>query len=53
MKGVGFILRGVLLQTLGFQHALWVLAAALAVVFVGVVVFVPRLMGKSKASSSA
>jgi len=53
MKGMGFILGGVLLQTLGFQPALWVLAAVLAVVFVGVVMFVPRLMGKSEASSSA
>jgi predicted MFS family arabinose efflux permease len=53
MKGVGFFLGGVLLQTLGFQAALWTMAAFLAVVFVGVVGFVPRLMGKSKASKSA
>jgi MFS family permease len=53
MKGVGFFLGGVLLQGLGFQHSLWAMAAGLALVFVGVVVFVPRLMGKSKASASA
>jgi MFS family permease len=53
MKGVGFFLGGVLLQTLGFQAALWTMAAFLAVVFIGVVGFVPRLMGKSKASKSA
>jgi predicted MFS family arabinose efflux permease len=53
MKGVGFFLGGVLLQTLGFQAALWTMSAFLAVVFVGVVGFVPRLMGKSKASKSA
>ena len=53
MKGVGFFLGGVLLQALGFQQALWVMAALLALVFVGVVAFVPRLMGKSKASKSA
>jgi len=53
MKGVGFFLGGVLLQALGFQHALWAMAAALALVFVGVVAGVPRLMGKSKASKSA
>jgi MFS family permease len=53
MKGVGFFLGGVLLQALGFQQALWVMAALLALVFVGVVAFVPRLMGKSKASGSA
>lgn len=53
MKGVGFFLGGVLLQALGFQQALWVMAALLALVFVGVVGFVPPLMGKSKASKSA
>jgi predicted MFS family arabinose efflux permease len=53
MKGVGFFLGGVLLQALGFQQALWAMAAALALVFVGVVAGVPRLMGKSKASKSA
>jgi MFS family permease len=53
MKGVGFFLGGVLLQALGFQHSLWAMAALLSLVFVGVVTFVPRLMGKSKASKSA
>jgi predicted MFS family arabinose efflux permease len=53
MKGVGFFLGGVLLQALGFQGALWAMAALLALVFVGVVGFVPPLMGKAKASKSA
>jgi len=53
MKGVGFFLGGVLLQALGFQQSLWALAAGLALVFAGVVGFVPRLMGRSKASASA
>jgi MFS family permease len=53
MKGVGFFLGGVLLQAIGFQRSLWVMAALLSLVFVGVVSFVPRLMGKSKASTSA
>jgi MFS family permease len=53
MKGVGFFLGGLLLQALGFQQALWVMAGLLTLVFVGVVSFVPRLMGKSKASKSA
>ncbi|MBC7940999.1 MAG: organoarsenical effux MFS transporter ArsJ [Chitinophagaceae bacterium] len=53
MKGVGFFLGGLLLQTLGFQASLWAMAALLALVFVGVVSFVPPLMGKSKASKSA
>jgi MFS family permease len=53
MKGVGFFLGGVLLQALGFQHALWLMAALLAFVLAGVVGFVPRLMGKSQASKTA
>ncbi len=53
MKGVGFFLGGLLLQVLGFQQALWAMAVLLAGVFVGVVAFVPPLMGKSRASQSA
>jgi MFS family permease len=53
MKGIGFFLGGVLLQALGFTHALWAMASMLALVFVGVVGFVPPLMGKNKASKSA
>ena len=53
MKGVGFFLGGVLLQALGFQRALWTMAALLALVFVCVVSFVPPLMGRTTASRSA
>ncbi len=53
MKGVGFFLGGLLLQTLGFQQALWAMAALLALVLVGVVSSLPQMMGKSKASKSA
>ena len=53
MKGVGFFLGGLLLQSLGFQASLWAMAGLLALVFVGVVSFVPPLMGKNKASKSA
>lgn len=53
MKGVGFFLGGLLLQALGFQRSLWAMAALLSIVLVGVIAFVPRLMGKSKASKSA
>jgi predicted MFS family arabinose efflux permease len=53
MKGVGFFLGGLLLQSVGFQTSLWIMAALLALVFVAVVSFVPPLMGKSKASKSA
>ena len=53
MKGVGFFLGGLLLQSLGFQASLWAMAGLLALVFIGVVSFVPPLMGQSKASTSA
>jgi len=53
MKGVGFFLGGLLLQTLGFQQALWAMAALLALVLLGVVSSLPQMMGKSKASKSA
>ncbi len=53
MKGVGFFLGGVLLQTLGFATSLWLMAALLALVWIGVFTALPALMGKSKASKSA
>jgi predicted MFS family arabinose efflux permease len=53
MKGVGFFLGGLLLQAVGFQAALWTMATLLAFVFIGVVSFVPPLMGKAQASKSA
>jgi predicted MFS family arabinose efflux permease len=53
MKGVGFFLGGLLLQGLGFQHSLWLMAGLLALVLAGVLFFVPPLMGKAKASKSA
>ncbi|WP_137180749.1 organoarsenical effux MFS transporter ArsJ [Roseomonas sp. AR75] len=53
MKGVGFFLGGLLLEALGFRGALWVMAAALALILVGVVLSLPPLMGRAKASRSA
>ena len=53
MKGVGFFLGGALLDLLGFRPALWLLAGALGLVFICVVLLVPRLMGKGRASGSA
>ena len=53
MKGVGFFLGGLLLDRLGFQTSLWAMAGLIALVLVGVVAFVPPLLGKSKASKSA
>jgi MFS family permease len=53
MKGIGFFLGGLLLQTLGFQASLWAMAAMLGLVLLGVVTSLPQMMGKSKASGSA
>lgn len=53
MKGVGFFLGGLLLDQVGFQGSLWIMAALLALILVGVVLSLPPIMGKSKASKSA
>lgn len=53
MKGVGFFLGGLLLDQLGFRGSLWAMAGLLALILVGVVVSLPPMMGKSKASKSA
>ena len=53
MKGIGFFLGGLLLETLGFRYALWAMAGLLALVLVGVLTSLPAMMGRSKASGSA
>jgi len=53
MKGAGFFLGGVLLELLGFRGALWAMAACLAAVLLGVVLSLPPMMGKARASRSA
>lgn len=53
MKGVGFFLGGLLLEVLGFAGALWAMAAGLAVILAAVLLSLPPLMGKAKASTSA
>jgi MFS family permease len=52
MKGVGFFAGGVLLETAGFRGALWLMAAVLGGVLVGVTFSLPRTLGKAKASKS-
>jgi len=49
LKGVGFFLGSLLLATIGFQLALWSMAGALALVFVGVMLSVPRNLGRVEA----
>ena len=53
MKGVGFFLGGLLLQTVGFRASLWIMAGLLAIVLLGVATSLPTMMGKAKASKSA
>ena len=52
MKGIGFFVGGLLLETMGFRGALWLMAGALAFVLAGVAVSLPRTLGKAKASKS-
>ena len=53
MKGAGFFLGGLLLQTVGFRASLWIMAGLLAIVLLGVATSLPTMMGKAKASKSA
>jgi len=48
LKGVGFLLGGILLQTLGFQWALWAMAGALVFVLLASFVLVTADLGKAK-----
>ena len=52
MKGVGFFVGGLLLQTLGFRGALWLMAGILACILIGVAMSLPRTLGQAKASTS-
>ncbi len=52
MKGLGFFFGGLLLETLGFRGALWLMAGVLVFILVGVSVSLPRTLGKAKASQS-
>jgi predicted MFS family arabinose efflux permease len=52
MKGFGFFLGGLLLETLGFRAALWAMAAALLLVLMGVAMVLPPMLGRAKASTT-
>jgi predicted MFS family arabinose efflux permease len=52
MKGVGFFVGGLLLETLGIRGALWLMAGVLAIILIGVTLSLPRTLGKAKASES-
>ncbi|MSW19317.1 MAG: organoarsenical effux MFS transporter ArsJ [Actinobacteria bacterium] len=48
LKGVGFFLGGALLSWLGYDNALWVMAAALGVTAVALLVFLNEDIGRSR-----
>ena len=50
MKGIGFFLGGLLLETVGFRMALWLMAGLLAVILVAGLLLLPRELGKAKGS---
>lgn len=52
MKGVGFFVGGLLLQLVGFQVALWMMAALLVAILVAGLTLLPRELGKAKSSKS-
>lgn len=48
LKGAGFFVGGLLLTTLGFQHAVLLMAGILTLVFIGSVLSLEANMGKAK-----
>lgn len=48
LKGAGFFIGSFLLATAGFSGALWIMAGALAVVWLGSWISLPHAMGKAK-----
>lgn len=52
MKGIGFFVGGLLLDLIGFTHALWMMAALLGVIFVAGLVLLPSQLGKAKSSKT-
>lgn len=52
MKGVGFFVGGLLLETIGFRPALWLMAGLLCVILVAGLLTLPVQLGKAKSSKS-
>lgn len=52
MKGIGFFVGGLLLDLVGFTHALWMMAALLGIIFVAGLVLLPPHLGKAKSSKT-
>jgi MFS transporter, APGE family, 1-arseno-3-phosphoglycerate exporter len=52
MKGIGFFAGGLLLETVGFRPALWLMAGLLCVILVFGLLTLPVQLGKAKSSKS-
>ena len=52
MKGLGFFAGGLLLDTVGFRPALWLMAALLGIILLAGLLLLPRQLGKAKASKT-
>ncbi len=52
MKGIGFFLGGLLLETFGFKHGLWLMAFCLFLILIISIYFLPKNLGKSMPSKS-
>ncbi len=52
MKGVGFFIGGLLLDSYGFSTSLWLMASLLSVILVAIIWSLPATLGKAKASKS-
>jgi len=52
MKGFGFFVGGLLLDLVGFTHALWMMAALLGVVFIAGLLLLPTQLSKAKSSKT-
>jgi predicted MFS family arabinose efflux permease len=52
MKGVGFFVGGLLLDLVGFTHALWMMAALLGAIFVAGLLLLPSQLGKARSSKT-
>jgi hypothetical protein len=51
LKGVGFFMGSFLLATAGFAGSLWIMAGALAVIWLGAWLSLPAAMGKAKSKA--
>ncbi|NQV59152.1 MAG: organoarsenical effux MFS transporter ArsJ [Alphaproteobacteria bacterium] len=52
MKGLGFFVGGLLLDTVGFQPALWLMTALLGVILIAAIILLPHQLGRAGSSKN-